>query len=253
MTGADPRPNTERAATRALGFWFSESEPRLPHPARLVGPLVVESERSRLATYLESGSVSETWRGHSYCRVCGQKELRYRDFTDGRWMWPEGLAHYVREHGVSLPDDIVLDAQSASFVCRAGVARAALGGADEHAWWIAWARARGACLDFRGWAFIHLVRDLHANLTEQVSRELVGRHPLANRRFRVVARRLDRDDVLLRLEDGLAVVHLTWQSGGDSNGPRPIVLRGWHEWPALAPDASAADEGVHTAAWPFPE
>jgi hypothetical protein len=27
-----------------------------------------------------------------------------RDLTDGVWVWPEGLAHYVEEHDVMLPD-----------------------------------------------------------------------------------------------------------------------------------------------------
>ena len=27
------------------------------------------------------------------------------DLTDGVYLWPEGLAHYVREHDVRLPDE----------------------------------------------------------------------------------------------------------------------------------------------------
>jgi hypothetical protein len=30
-----------------------------------------------------------------------------RDLTDGVWMWPEGLAHYVERHAVRLPDEFV--------------------------------------------------------------------------------------------------------------------------------------------------
>jgi hypothetical protein len=27
--------------------------------------------------------------------------------TDGVYLWPEGLAHYVREHSVTLPADVL--------------------------------------------------------------------------------------------------------------------------------------------------
>jgi hypothetical protein len=37
-----------------------------------------------------------------------------RDFTDGMWIWPEGLAHYVHNHGVTLPDDFVARVLSGS-------------------------------------------------------------------------------------------------------------------------------------------
>ena len=30
-----------------------------------------------------------------------------QDLTDGTWVWPEGLAHYVRVHGIALPDEFV--------------------------------------------------------------------------------------------------------------------------------------------------
>lgn len=54
--------------------------------------------------------------------------------------------------------------------------------------------------------------------------------------------------MLLRIDEGLAVVHLTWQSRGEPSWLRAIELRGWHDWPALAPDALDDDEGVLTAA-----
>lgn len=30
-----------------------------------------------------------------------------RELTDGEWVWPEGLSHYVREHGVGLPEQFI--------------------------------------------------------------------------------------------------------------------------------------------------
>lgn len=33
--------------------------------------------------------------------------MGHRDLTDGVYVWPEGLAHYVKAHAVRLPDDFL--------------------------------------------------------------------------------------------------------------------------------------------------
>ena len=38
--------------------------------------------------------------------LCG-KTNGCAEVTDGVYLWPEGLAHYVREHSVRLPDDVL--------------------------------------------------------------------------------------------------------------------------------------------------
>jgi hypothetical protein len=45
-------------------------------------------------------------RGLSPCRLCGQLNGS-AEYTDGTYVWPEGLAHYVMEHDVRLPDEFV--------------------------------------------------------------------------------------------------------------------------------------------------
>jgi len=49
--------------------------------------------------------------GHSHCRFdeCSvpDQQMGSRDLTDGTWVWPEGLAHYVEAHEVSLPEAFV--------------------------------------------------------------------------------------------------------------------------------------------------
>ena len=59
-----------------------------------------------VATYLSSGTVARAYLGRSACRFCGERNGSL-EFTDGRYIWPEGLAHYVTDHGVRLPDDFV--------------------------------------------------------------------------------------------------------------------------------------------------
>ena len=41
--------------------------------------------------------------GRSRCRICGEPKTGYLTLTDGTFLWPEGLTHYVRDHNVRLP------------------------------------------------------------------------------------------------------------------------------------------------------
>ena len=68
--------------------------------------------RKALADYLDSGIRSKytEYLGFSWCRFfCGIPEnlMGHSDLSDGTWVWPEGLSHYVREHNVLLPEDFV--------------------------------------------------------------------------------------------------------------------------------------------------
>jgi hypothetical protein len=52
-------------------------------------------------------------------------------------------------------------------------------------------------------------------LQRRLEEEIAPEHELRRRMTRVVARRVDNDDVLAELPDGsVVVVHLTWQEGG---------------------------------------
>lgn len=44
--------------------------------------------------------------GLSPCRLCG-RQTGAMEYTDGTFVWPEGLAHYVDEHAVRLPKRVV--------------------------------------------------------------------------------------------------------------------------------------------------
>ena len=78
----------------------------LPWPADLVDetqdPLILEA----VAQYLDDCPFGEHCMGFSWCRICG-KELGCSNRTDGEWVWPDQLSHYLRVHKVRLPDDFV--------------------------------------------------------------------------------------------------------------------------------------------------
>jgi len=102
---------------RAIGYWIGYLEDRQrPAPQELVGVMPAE-QRVRLADYLAAGMTHEMYLGTSWCRFgCGidNAQMGNRALSDDTWVWPEGLAHYVRDHGVVLPDEFVEHALSRS-------------------------------------------------------------------------------------------------------------------------------------------
>ena len=67
--------------------------------ARPADPVIID--------YLENGEILEAWRGFSGCRICGFVPNGSRCLTDGVYQWPQGLAHYVREHRTPLPTEFL--------------------------------------------------------------------------------------------------------------------------------------------------
>lgn len=115
---------------RALGYWmeprysWSAEEARFVFqgytdewhaaPRQLVRTDGADSD-SDVVAYLRGGREFESWRGRSFCRFqCGVdgSEMGSRCFTDGVWVWPEGLAHYVEHHLIELPEEIVATARA---------------------------------------------------------------------------------------------------------------------------------------------
>lgn len=144
---------------RPLGHWqpqiISLNEPDLesddlPDPSNLVCRNWIESSlKKKLVAYLRNGLTYNSYRGVSYCRFgCGidNCEMGFREFTDGVWVWPEGLQHYVNKHDVMLPDEFVSHCAAQLWKVTASVTHFGGGpeSTDEEAFdqsdWIAWAR-----------------------------------------------------------------------------------------------------------------
>jgi hypothetical protein len=87
---------------------------RFPLPQELVAEMpAIRSEA--VCNYLSKGKQFETYRGYSWCRFhCGihYEKMGSREYTDGKWVWPEGLVHYVQLHSIVLPEEFVSSAIS---------------------------------------------------------------------------------------------------------------------------------------------
>lgn len=75
----------------------------------MVDPNWDADERLSVSQYLATGTIAKAFMGWSYCRFCGVQngDLEY---TDGVYIWPQGLARYVDEHAVRLPAPFVAHA-----------------------------------------------------------------------------------------------------------------------------------------------
>src|SRR5687768_14415482 len=94
---------------RRIGHWRSPRNEELPDPAAFVDETWSIEDRETIACYLDDGMIVRAALGVSKCRFCGIANGS-AERTDLRFVWPEGLSHYVRVHSVRLPDEFVQSA-----------------------------------------------------------------------------------------------------------------------------------------------
>ena len=104
---------------KRVGFWkdthamFDMSG--FPDPRELVDTSVSKQAREVICAYLEAGQTYQQWMGMSYCRFeCGLQLHGNLDLTDGVYVWPEDLPHYVRDHHVRLPAEFLAHLRESS-------------------------------------------------------------------------------------------------------------------------------------------
>lgn len=78
----------------------------LPRVEEHVDPAWSEHERRAVLAHLARGREHAAYMGWSTCRLCG-RDNGSREYTDGVYVWPEGLRHYIEAHAVRPPDEFV--------------------------------------------------------------------------------------------------------------------------------------------------
>jgi hypothetical protein len=91
-----------------IGYWQGKFAPGWPRVTDFVDENWDQRERRQVAQYLQQEGFRVPWRaaGASRCRFCGVSNGS-TELTDGVYLWPDGLAHYVSEHGVRLPVSVI--------------------------------------------------------------------------------------------------------------------------------------------------
>jgi hypothetical protein len=99
---------------RIVGYWKNEEKRcrRYPKPQWLVQHGWHAEDLDRIIAYLRSGKEYLSYMGYSQCRFedCQDACARQNgvsDITDGKWIWPQGLAHYIEKHSVILPEEFI--------------------------------------------------------------------------------------------------------------------------------------------------
>jgi hypothetical protein len=134
----------------AIGYWVDTrsagASDGLPHPREFVDASWDAGTRADVVRYLEAGRQHAAYLGFSHCRICGREPLGTTDLTDGVFVWPEGLAHYVREHEVGLPPAFLDHARSQGLVVgdADGVDGEDARVSHDLTLWLEYARWRGA-------------------------------------------------------------------------------------------------------------
>lgn len=199
-----------------LGWWFNEQAPtELPRPQLLVGDCAAD-RRAALAAYLRAGVALLRYPEPSFCRfACGEGDMGHADLTDGRFVWPEGLAHYVERHDVRLPDHFVEHALAQPLPLPPfGLPKAKFGLYDAGPW-VAWAKAQRACPDLHGFEIPTL------DVLDRIAADL---GPVPHEA--ILGCRGSSREVILAVEGGGIELHQL-RAGGHP----PQRFAGWHEWP----------------------
>ncbi|MEZ0108661.1 hypothetical protein ABH920_002662 [Catenulispora sp. EB89] len=92
---------------------------RVPVDSGIIGPILEDAERERVAAFLAAGApilmttaLSPDKLDPSRGKVVGAS---FR--TDGTWVWSDGLAYYVRVHGLAPEDDLLMWIRGLNYRC----------------------------------------------------------------------------------------------------------------------------------------
>ncbi|ONH32489.1 hypothetical protein [Pseudofrankia asymbiotica] len=119
-----------RSGLILIGYWAGKGAEGWPSPGDFIDANWDADERDLVADYLRRGFVHGAYMGVSPCRICG-RDNGSLELSDGTYVWPEGLAHYLTDHGVRPPKPFVAHVWATIDALEAA-------GRDE-SWW------RGQC------------------------------------------------------------------------------------------------------------
>lgn len=205
------------ARLEVLGWWFRDEAPSgLPRPQALVAPWS-PAELAAVAAHLRAGKVLVRYPEPSFCRfACGETAMGAEDLTDGTYVWPAGLVHYVEQHAVRLPEAFVAHVLAhPEGVGDFPLPKAKFGLYDTGPWQ-RWAQRQGACLDLLGFE-IPL-----GEVLERIAQDLAN-VPYES----ILLCNGSTRQVVLGVAGGALEVRQV-RAGGHA----PLRLAGWHEWSA---------------------
>jgi hypothetical protein len=105
---APDRPDPHAGQLIEVGYWTTGWDPDRPNPGSFVDPDWSHEERQEVLGHLRAGIALPWEQGPvEFCSFCGSV-LVVQELTDGTYVWPTGLIHYVDAHAIRLPGLFVL-------------------------------------------------------------------------------------------------------------------------------------------------
>ena len=98
-----------QAPLKIIGYWKNKDLRQThvyPHPKDFVDEEWETAIRQKVIECLENGVIHNYQRGFSTCCFSGKLNGN-SELTDGVLLWPEGLAHYLKNYNVRLPQPVV--------------------------------------------------------------------------------------------------------------------------------------------------
>ena len=94
---------------KRIGFWIDPDRPNgMPDPRTFVAASIDDATKAKVVEHLTVGKHLNLYRGLHVCRMCGAHKGT-TDMTDGEYIWPQGLPHYITEHNVWFPAEVIED------------------------------------------------------------------------------------------------------------------------------------------------
>lgn len=93
-----------------FGFWQvdAENDAHLPLLETWIAPAWQPEDREELLSYIENAPlVVASSNLKSPCLICGALQNSSDFRSDGDWLWPADLAHYISQHRVRIPDSMI--------------------------------------------------------------------------------------------------------------------------------------------------
>jgi hypothetical protein len=92
----------------AIGYWNSIYEPEFPDPINFEDSNWNLAERNLVIEHLKKGTPIFSWVGSSWCRYrCKESNMGAHCLTDGKYIFPEKLVHYIKYHNIKPPIEFI--------------------------------------------------------------------------------------------------------------------------------------------------
>ena len=112
-------PNRKWALIKRVGYWWTEEGSDLPHPKNFVDLSWDEDEKRRVLDYISHCyQPPYAFAGYSWCRMGCEgvpSDIGTQDLTDGTYVFPEGLVHYIKSHNLKPEQDFISHIKANNF------------------------------------------------------------------------------------------------------------------------------------------